>query len=170
MYSIALSTVVLIPWIFVTAIFFPLTPLYRPGPLGKLYWYCLYDGWSDSNCCWYCPTGYSFFGYESSLLHIQIHIRSFSVERQICFSSWKDDIFLLKCIVRHHSNKIVSGWILVRLLIEILQFVFFYKKSTKNCLTSSAMTVILLGCMMFWTDVSTVYFNRSRQKRQIKKL
>ena len=40
MYSIALSTVVLIPWIFVTAIFFPLTPLYRPGPLGKLYWYC----------------------------------------------------------------------------------------------------------------------------------
>ena len=44
MYSIALLTVVLIPWIFVTAIFFPLTPLYRPGPLGKLYWYCLYDG------------------------------------------------------------------------------------------------------------------------------
>ena len=44
MYSIALSTVVLIPWIFVTAIFFPLTPLYRPDPFGKLYWYCLYDG------------------------------------------------------------------------------------------------------------------------------
>ena len=28
MYSIALSTVVLIPWIFVTAIFFPLTPMF----------------------------------------------------------------------------------------------------------------------------------------------
>ena len=44
MYSIALSTVVLIPWIFVTAIFFPLTPLYRPDPFGKLHWCCLYDG------------------------------------------------------------------------------------------------------------------------------
>ena len=51
-----------------------------------------------------------------------------------------------------------------------LNLAYSIKRVQKNCLTSSVMTVILLDCMMFWIDVSTVYFNRSRRKRQIKKL
>ena len=61
-----------------------------------------------------------------------VYFRSFSVERQICFSSWKDDIFLLKCIVRHHSNKIVRDEFWYVCSLKSSNSFFSIKKSTKK--------------------------------------
>ena len=109
-YSMALSMVALIAWIFVYAILYSSTPLlhsYRPD---RCFWYCLLALQSDSDLSWFVQALYYNFADNCNRHHTHIHIRSACAGKQTYSSCRMLWTWCWGCTAHHRWDKITPDW------------------------------------------------------------
>ena len=109
-YSMALSMVALIAWIFVYAIPRSSTPLLRLCPPDKCFRCCLPSLRSGLNWSWYAPVPYCNFADNCNRHHTHIHIRSACAGKQTYSSCRMLWTWCWGCTAHHRWDKITPDW------------------------------------------------------------